>query len=207
MIRASELTERISDVTGIELVTVTRYARFAREAGYLSQSGRGNSAARMEPLDVANLLACIITNGVAQDAGKYIRLVQEMQVGHREADHLSSSHLSREQNKLLKQILPIVFNRQHTLHELLLALTESAIDNHQRFLENFTHSCIYFTCDEYDALVDFSIQLHPDQLPHALSFGFQYNHRAYQPRSEHYRKNTQLFFSGIARIGALMAAS
>jgi hypothetical protein len=207
MALASELVEVIAGSTGIEPVTMGRYARFAREAGLLSQSGRGKSAARMRPRDAAHLLACALTNGVAQEAPRQIRTVGEMAVYRRDADHLDENHLAKEERDRLRQILPILFDRDHSLTDLLLALVDSAIEDWQAFEDRFGQSHISFHCDDYEALVEFDIHLDGASTPlgRTVNVTFSYNHPRIGPRSPHFRRSIQLFFAVIARIGQLMA--
>lgn len=203
MTKASELAERIAEVTGIELTTVVRYARFAREGGFVSQSGRGNSAARMRPLDAVNLLSCILVGGVAQEAPVQIQRVMDMEVGYRDADHLDDRHLSPDEHKALKKLFPIVFSRSHTLHELLMAAMERAAENPEKFEEIFYGTHIYFSSDEYDALIVFQIRTNENPL-NAKSFTLTYTHADFQKRSDYFKRSTQLNFSGIARVGAVL---
>ena len=204
MTKASELAERIAEVTGLEPTTVARYARFAREGRYLSQSGRGNSAARMRPVDAVNLLACVLVNGVAQEAPDQIKRVMEMDVGSRDADHLDERHMDEKEYKALRKLFPIVFNRRHTLHELLVEAMELAAMDPEKFEERFYGSTIYFSSDEYDAFIDFQIRTDDNPL-NAKSFSLTYAHQDFQKQSEYFRRSTQLSFAGIARIGALLA--
>ncbi len=59
----SNLVSTIADVEGIPEGTVGLIARYAREAGYLSQGGRGRSAARLNVRDCANLLIAVNATG------------------------------------------------------------------------------------------------------------------------------------------------
>ena len=208
MATASELVTRISEVTGLEHVTLTRYARFARESGNLSQSGRGRSAAHMSPRDVANLLSCVLVNGVAQEAGEHIRRVNEMFVYYRDADHLDNRHLSQKEQDRLQEVLPIVFDREHSFLELLLQLVQLSIRDGKDFEERFQHSNAYLDGDAFSALVHFEIKLSDDPfdtLERPLDFLFSYTHHTIQPRSEVFRRETQLIFKAIPRITSLMA--
>lgn len=206
MALASELVQAIADATGIEHATMARYARFARESGLLSQSGRGNSAAQMRPNDAVNLLICLLTNGVAQEAATYVSNAEQMDVYHRDADNLDERHLEAEQRKRLRQTLPILFDREHTLPDLLRALVESAINDWQGFEERVGQSQLQFFCEEFEALIDFDIQL--DEAPtlaSPINVSFSYNHPLIGRRSPNFRRSTQLSFAVIARIGQLMA--
>ncbi|MBX6330042.1 MAG: hypothetical protein IRY89_15880 [Pseudolabrys sp.] len=209
MALASELVEVLADATGIERTTLARYARFAREAGLLSQSGRGKSAARMRPRDAVNLLVCTLANGIAQEAPKQIRTVNDMAVYSRDADSLDDRHLSKDQQNRLREILPILFDRDHSLTEMLLALVESAIADWQQFEDHFGHSFITFDCDDYAALIHFNIRPTGEGRPFGdeLDFLFSYNHPRIGRRSQNYRRSTHLTFTVIARVGQLMSAT
>lgn len=208
MALASELVEVLADATGVERATLTRYARFAREGGLLAQSGRGKSAARMRPRDAVNLLICTLANGIAQEAPAQIRTVNDMAVYSRDADHLDDRHLSKEQRDRLRQMLPILFDRDHSLAEILLALVEAAIEDWQKFESCFGNSFITFDCDDYAALIHFNIRPTTEGRPFGdeLDFVFSYNHPRIGPRSQNFRRSTHLSFAVIARVGQLMAA-
>lgn len=207
MALASQLVEVIADATGVERAPLTRYARFAREGGLLSQSGRGKSAARMRPRDAVNLLTCLLVSGVAQEAPAQIRTVQDMIVYSRDADHLDGRHLAKEDRDRLRQILPILFDREHSLTDLLTALVESATEDWQAFEDRFGSSHVAFHCDDFEALVAFDIHLDdaPAALGRTVNVTFSYNHPRIGSRSPHFRRSTQLFFAVIARVGQLMA--
>ncbi len=206
MANIRELTEKIAEVTGIEPVTMARYARFAREGGYISQSGRGTSAARMTPLDAANLLACALSNDIAQDAPRHIKRIMCMDVFYSDSDELEERPAQRK--NALRRILPVIFDRRHTLHQLLHSLVEIAARNPDDFRERFRNSSISFTCYEYEALVFFNINLSPTLsiLEHAESFQFSYSKRSSRSVSDHFRRSTQLEFTGIALVSELLAA-
>jgi hypothetical protein len=59
MATLSDLVTTLSWATSIPEATVFAYGRFAREAGFISQSGRGKGAAKMALTDAANLLIAI----------------------------------------------------------------------------------------------------------------------------------------------------
>lgn len=52
-------------------------ARYLREAGFISQAGRGPSAAHMMPKDATNLLLGIMASDTIQDAPKSVKLARE----------------------------------------------------------------------------------------------------------------------------------
>ncbi|MGA7676208.1 MAG: hypothetical protein WCA78_14325 [Rhizomicrobium sp.] len=58
----SELNGTISDVLRIPLPTVAMYSRRLREAGKLSEKGRGRGAAHATPLDAARLLIALVVD-------------------------------------------------------------------------------------------------------------------------------------------------
>jgi hypothetical protein len=73
MATLSDLVQGLAGVTGLPEATVFAYGRFARQAGLISQKGRGTSAAAMTLRDVSNLLIGIGATGVTREAGKAIR--------------------------------------------------------------------------------------------------------------------------------------
>lgn len=204
MAKASELVARMAIVTGIEAVTLTRYARFAREGGYLSQYGRGTSAAHMKPEDVANMLCCILANDVAQEAPKQIERIKTMRVDSRSADHIDNRHLNPEQDAVLQELLPVVFDREHTLHEMLLALVNLSLKDTDRFVRRFGESAVYFTSRDYEAFVNFEISFLGSTLSHT-GFSFHYDRGAQgNVLSEFYKQEITLTFEGIARISEVL---
>jgi hypothetical protein len=69
----SDLVSAIAEVEGIPEATVTVLARYAREAGYLSQGARGRNAPRATITDCANLLTIVNGSGcVLKDTAKVI---------------------------------------------------------------------------------------------------------------------------------------
>src|SRR5262249_25726405 len=71
----------ISGVTGLPEATVFAYGRFARQAGFISQSGRGHSAASMSLTDATNLLIAIGATGVTREAGTAIERFRQLRGG------------------------------------------------------------------------------------------------------------------------------
>jgi hypothetical protein len=69
----NDLVRTASLATKIPEATVFAYGRFAREAGCLSQKGRGLSAAEMKVRDAANLLIALGAASVTREAGKAIK--------------------------------------------------------------------------------------------------------------------------------------
>ncbi len=104
-------------------------------------------------------------------------------------------------------ILPIVFDREHTLSDLLLALVERATEDWQGFAEHFGDSFIHFFCDDYEAEVLFDILLDRDAVPSGprAAFSFSYSHPLLGIRSPHFRRGTQMFFENITRVGKLLS--
>jgi hypothetical protein len=68
----SELVETIAAVEGLDVATVTLFARYIREAGFIKTGGRGSSAAKMDIVDAANLLIGVNATTVAAEAPKVV---------------------------------------------------------------------------------------------------------------------------------------
>lgn len=69
----SDLTAILARTSGVPEATVFAYGRFAREAGLISQRGRGPGAARMEARDAANLLLALGGTATTREAPSAIR--------------------------------------------------------------------------------------------------------------------------------------
>lgn len=63
----SDLVKIVAAVEGLEEVSVGIFARHAREAGLITQGGRGRSAAKMTTRDAANLLLAVNGCALAKD--------------------------------------------------------------------------------------------------------------------------------------------
>ena len=59
MATLSNLVSALAQVTGLPEATVFAYGRFAREAGLISQAGRGLGGAQMTATDATNLLFAV----------------------------------------------------------------------------------------------------------------------------------------------------
>lgn len=69
----SELVTAIASVEGLEESFVTGVARYLREAGLISQAGRGRGAAKMTYADAAALLIGVNATTLAKDAPEVVR--------------------------------------------------------------------------------------------------------------------------------------
>lgn len=61
----SELVERVATVLGIPTKTVSQHDRILAINGYRSLGGRGRSAAKVNPVDAANLLIAVLGSPIA----------------------------------------------------------------------------------------------------------------------------------------------
>lgn len=75
----SDLVETLAYATGIPHATVFAYGRFAREAGFINQKGRGRGAAEMTVRDAANLLIAVCGTEVTRDAGIVIEEFRKLE--------------------------------------------------------------------------------------------------------------------------------
>lgn len=69
----NKLIEVASEATGVPLPTAVVYGRALREAGLLSQAGRGRAAAQATAADAAALLIALMVCPVAARAPDYVR--------------------------------------------------------------------------------------------------------------------------------------
>jgi hypothetical protein len=79
MARLSELVETIARVEGMDLATVRLIARNLREAGLITTSGRGPSAAKMTLADASNLLIAVNASDRVQKTGQTVRTYRRLE--------------------------------------------------------------------------------------------------------------------------------
>lgn len=77
----SALVKAVADVEGIDEVQVGWVARHLREAGLLTQAGRGRGAAHMNCADAANLLIGVNAATSAKDSASSVRLYRALPCG------------------------------------------------------------------------------------------------------------------------------
>jgi hypothetical protein len=78
MATLSNLVSALARVTGLPEATVFAYGRFAREAGLISQAGRGLGGAQMAATDAANLLIAVGGTRITREAGRAIRALRQL---------------------------------------------------------------------------------------------------------------------------------
>ena len=81
MATLSDLVTALAGVTGLPEATVFAYGRFARQAGLISQKGRGRSAASMSVTDATNLLIAVGATDVTREAGTAIKTFRSLDRG------------------------------------------------------------------------------------------------------------------------------
>jgi hypothetical protein len=79
MATLSNLVSVLAQATGVPEATVFAYGRFAREAGLISQAGRGLGGAQMTATDAANLLIAIGGTRVTREAGRAIAALRPLE--------------------------------------------------------------------------------------------------------------------------------
>ena len=78
MATLSDLVTALAGVTGLPEARVFAYGRFARQAGLISQKGRGRSAASMSVTDATNLLIAVCATDVTREAGAAIKTFRQL---------------------------------------------------------------------------------------------------------------------------------
>ncbi|WP_162596162.1 hypothetical protein [Methylobacterium sp. 17Sr1-1] len=76
----SDLVRTVAAVEGMDEVSVGIYARAAREAGFISQGGRGRSAAKMSVIDAVNLIIAVNGCALAKDVPNSIPIYRNLRV-------------------------------------------------------------------------------------------------------------------------------
>ena len=208
MARATALVDLIAALTGLDHAKVTRHARFAREAGYLSQAARGRSAAHMTAKDAAHLLASILNDGIGQDAGMILKHIGCMEIDGEDLRNLKDARKWRDGAlEQLRALLPVLFEPEHSFIDLLVALIEQAASGSTVFVQRYGMSYIEYHCGDYYAFVNLQIDPHyaswrpEDQ----LFLDLIYLHPQFSAKSNLFRMSTQLKFETIARVGELIA--
>lgn len=77
MARLSDLVSVLAKTLNVDEATVALIARYLREAGLISQKGRGRGAAHMTPRDAANLLIGVMASSATKGGPESVRLVRE----------------------------------------------------------------------------------------------------------------------------------
>jgi hypothetical protein len=92
MATLSDLVRVVAAVQGMDETSVMVMARLAREAGHISQGGRGFSAARMTVRDGANLLIAVNASPTGKDVAATIKRYRSLRPAFRHIDEgLSTS--------------------------------------------------------------------------------------------------------------------
>jgi hypothetical protein len=79
MATLSSLVSIVARVSGLPESTVFSYGRFAREAGLISQAGRGLGGAQMKATDAANLLLAVSGTRITKEAANAIKALKPLQ--------------------------------------------------------------------------------------------------------------------------------
>jgi hypothetical protein len=122
MATPGQLVQAMADVLGIPEVTVSQYDRQLAGAGLRTKAGRGPSAAKMVPTDIANLLMAILGSPVF---GTSIRAAVQI------CEEIGLTYNSKQTTDLegfgdvgLKSLAALP--KRHTFREALVALVEGA---------------------------------------------------------------------------------
>lgn len=117
MASSTQLSECVAKHLGLPEATVALHMRNIREAGLITQGGRGRSSARMTPADAANLLMASVGSLNPKDSvevvGKYAGI--------------EKTRRSNWEFGLVPKLDQL--QKQHTFAEALTALIESAMAN------------------------------------------------------------------------------
>ncbi|MEZ5782372.1 MAG: hypothetical protein R3D70_12240 [Rhizobiaceae bacterium] len=80
MATIGDLVRMIAQAEGIDEVSVDVYARRAREAGFISQGGRGRSAPKMTVRDAANLLIAVNASPTGREVHRIVPYFRELEL-------------------------------------------------------------------------------------------------------------------------------
>lgn len=90
----NDLVRVIAEVEGMDPMTVRGIGIKVREAGMISKSGRGLSAARMTAEDAAALLIGVNGTAMAKDAAEAVRAIRGLRLSFDRAWSLDSANIS-----------------------------------------------------------------------------------------------------------------
>jgi hypothetical protein len=124
MATLSKLVKAVAQVEGLDEVTVGIYARAAREAGFISQGGRGRGAAQMTIEDAANLLIAVNGCPLAKDVKKRLPAIRKLPWLNSSAGRLPKRH-----HGLRQLFLDKTLEFGQWLEKLLLLATPSGQGN------------------------------------------------------------------------------
>lgn len=110
----SDVVTELSVMSGIAEASVVGVARRLREAGLLSQKGRGRGAAHATPLDAARLCIALMVGGKAKDASTVVRDFGQLRLSHRSVE---PEHVYAELGLEMVGVTP-----EHTFEEGLAGL-------------------------------------------------------------------------------------
>lgn len=74
----STMVERIAEVEGVEIAYASGIARYLREAGLITQAGRGRGAAHMTSLDAARFLIGLNASATAKEAPETVKAFERI---------------------------------------------------------------------------------------------------------------------------------
>jgi hypothetical protein len=114
MASSTQLTERVANVLGLPQATVALHMRNIREAGLITQGGRGRSAAKMTAADAGHLLIASVGSLSPKDSVEVV----EKYAGRKTRRSHWEAGLVPKMDQL---------SRNHTFVEALTATIESAV--------------------------------------------------------------------------------
>lgn len=135
MATSGELIKTVAQITGHPEARVVTYFRSLREAGLVTKSGRGPSAAHMTPRDAATLLTALLgsrfDNEAAAKIARDFDSVVATHGAHRLADHGNAEDWVETQHCLVFEGFHIPalqgLAEHHTITDALAAVIEAQI--------------------------------------------------------------------------------
>jgi hypothetical protein len=107
MVNVNELINGIADTISFPRKSAAVYGRVAREAGHLSQFGRGRHAAEAAPQDAAALTIALVACPSPARAPEYIRDFGDLVCGH----------VATQSDKQSKSVSAVLFGERHTFRQ------------------------------------------------------------------------------------------
>ena len=121
MASIGKLVSAIAEIEGLDEGAVKLIARYAREAGYISQGSYGPGAARMTPRDAANLLIAVNATGLAKETPKALQSYSALT--WRQKKWIPDQEVEADRDDPFKKLLHEGIRLDQALEELILLAT------------------------------------------------------------------------------------
>lgn len=143
----AELQEHVARITGLPLKSITVYNRALREAGLLTQRGRGVASPSMTPTDAARLLLAVCVASGPADAVERFSHFEAMRCQPLKAPDALSLYPFDDEGvgpvEALAMMIESIRDRTFQRHMRTLGYAESGLEEILRFAFMLTSPCVF----------------------------------------------------------------